>query len=408
MASGFFEPLHFSELTNSDHRTVDVCGRARKSRHGMKTAHMTPPQLVSNLGFAVCRFSAQQFFATFKGIDMYEPKPDVCRPSGSRELPMLDVYMPMMKSAAVISAGRLGLFEALSGGPLSVQSLAEKINASAAGTVMLSNFLVTVGYLESRGQSLANTPSTQRWFTSGGSADYTAGLLWTQEAWPMMQNLAEAVRDGSAKSTLWGAMVETPRLGAVFSEYMASFAKDLGPDLAEHVKLNDDATSLVDLGGSHGLHSINFCRRYAALHAKIVDFPSALADTEAKIDAAGLADRIRLHHGNIVDTDWGSEHDAVFYLCVAHNQTPETNRDMIQRVAKSLRPGGMLVIHDYIDESSINPFRAAFNLTLFFETGTKIHSFDMYSQWLQGAGFLSMQRIDLDPIEKGSLILARM
>lgn len=339
---------------------------------------------------------------------MYAPKPDVCQSSGSKELPMLDVYMPMMKSAAIVSAGRLGLFEALSAGPLSAQLLAERINASTTGTVVLSNFLVALGYLENQGLYLANSASTQRWFTSAGSADYTAGLLWTQEAWPMMQNLAEAVRDGSTEKTLWGAMIETPRLGTVFSEYMASFAKDLGPDLAVHVELDRDATSLVDLGGSHGLHSINFCERYPNLHATIVDFPSALTETEATIDQAGMASRIRLHHGDIVEADWGGEHDVALYLCVAHNQTAETNRDIIQRIAKSLRPGGMLVIHDYMDESSINAFRAAFSVTLFFETGTKIHSFDMYSEWLHGAGFSSMQRIDLDPIEKGTLIIARM
>ena len=32
-------------------------------------------------------------------------KPDVCQPTGSAELAMLDVYMPMMKSAAILSAG---------------------------------------------------------------------------------------------------------------------------------------------------------------------------------------------------------------------------------------------------------------------------------------------------------------
>ena len=57
-------------------------------------------------------------------------KPDVCQPTGSAELAMLDVYMPMMKSSAIISAGRLGLFEALSGGPLSLATLADKINSA--------------------------------------------------------------------------------------------------------------------------------------------------------------------------------------------------------------------------------------------------------------------------------------
>ena len=40
-------------------------------------------------------------------------KPDVCQPTGSAELAMLDVYMPMMKSAAIVSAGQLAVMNNL-------------------------------------------------------------------------------------------------------------------------------------------------------------------------------------------------------------------------------------------------------------------------------------------------------
>lgn len=43
-------------------------------------------------------------------------KPDVCRPTGSADLPMLDVYMPMMKSSAIAAAVRLDLSSALADG----------------------------------------------------------------------------------------------------------------------------------------------------------------------------------------------------------------------------------------------------------------------------------------------------
>jgi Dimerisation domain len=89
-------------------------------------------------------------------------KPDVCLQTGSKELAMLDVYMPMMKSSAIISAGRLGLFEALAEEPLSAAALSLKIKASLTGTTVLSNFLVAIGYLERKGECLANSPSTQR------------------------------------------------------------------------------------------------------------------------------------------------------------------------------------------------------------------------------------------------------
>ena len=335
------------------------------------------------------------------------PKPDVCQPTGSAELPMLDVYMPMMKSAAIVSAGRLGLFEALAKGPLSVPQLADKIQSSVKGTATLADFLIALGYLEKQGGLLANTESTQRWFTSVGQVDYTPGLLWTHEAWPMMGGLAEAVRSGHPERTLWDAMVEHSHLGEIFSSYMAAFASDLGPDLLEHVLVTPAQHRLLDLGGSHGLHAIRFCRRYPQLSAVIVDLPSALSETGTTIAREQLSDRIHLRPGDLHEEDWGGEHDLVFYLSVAHNHSAEENRHIIQRIGESLSPGGMLVIHEYLAETPLDALDAAFRLTLLLETGTQTYRYDEYCNWLTAAGFESIVRIDLNPREKGSLILAR-
>lgn len=333
-------------------------------------------------------------------------KPDVCQPTGTAELAMLDVYMPMMKASAIVAAGRLGLFEALADGALPAAELAGKLGASLAGTQALCDFLVTLGYLTQEGDRLANAASTQRWFTSKGQVDYTPGLLWTHESWSMMPGLAEVVQRGGPDQTLWAAMVEQPRLGAVFSSYMAAFAGDLGPDLIRHVPVAADYRRLLDLGGSHGLHSMRFCRQYPQLSAMIVDLPSALGETGAALEKAGLAGRIRLNPGDLQAADWDGEHDLVLYLSVAHNHNAEENRRILQRIGDSLRPGGLLVIHEYIAETPPDALNAAFRLTLLLETGTRTHAWADYRDWLDAAGFAKVERIDLDPREKGSLILA--
>lgn len=335
------------------------------------------------------------------------PKPDVCQPTGSAELAMLDVYMPMMKSSAIISAGRLGLFEALAGGPLSAEQLAGSIDSSLQGTAALANFLVTVGYLQKQGESFANTASTQRWFTSAGKVDYTPGLMWTHEAWSMMGGLAESVRTGGPQKLLWDTMVDRPHLGQLFSSYMGAFAADLGPDLIQHVPVLPGYQRLLDLGGSHGLHSIRFCQCYPQLSAVIVDMPSALMETAEEIERVQLSERIRLSPGTLQEHDWGCDNDLVFYLSVAHNHTMEENCLAIQQIGESLKPGGLLVIHEYVAETPLDALNAAFRLTLLTETGTRTHAYAEYCDWLNAAGFASIERIDLNPREKGSLILAR-
>lgn len=333
-------------------------------------------------------------------------KPDVCQPTGSAELAMLDVYMPMMKSSAILSAGRLGLFEALAGGPLPLSSLAEKIQASRQGTGSLADFLVTIGYLEKDGEKFANAASTQRWFTSAGQIDYTPGLLWTLEAWPMMGDLSEAVRRGSPRQTLWQAMEEKPQLGQTFSAYMDAFAQDLDADLLAHVPITAEHRRLLDLGGSHGMHSIRFCQRYPQLNALIVDLPSALTETADTIARHQLSERIQVSPGELLVHDWHGKHDVVFYLSVAHNHYAEENRQAIQQIFDALNPGGELVIHEYLADTPNNAFLSAFRLTLLYETGTQTYRYSDYVDWLEAAGFAQITRIDLNPLEKGTLILA--
>lgn len=336
----------------------------------------------------------------------FTPKPDVCQPTGSAELPMLDIYMPMMKSAAIVAAARLGLFEALAGGPLAEAALAQRTGSDSAGVRTLADFLVALGYLQRRGTDYANTDSTQRWLTSAGAIDYTPGALWTHEAWAMMGDLDRAVKAGRPAQTLWERMALEPHLGPLFSRYMHAFAQDLGPDLVARTPVAPQHQRLLDLGGSHGLHTMRFCRHHPQLQAVIVDLPSALTDTPASIAAAGLAERISTRPGNVLDLGWGEGYDIVLYLSVGHNQQPEDNRRVIAEIARCLCPGGMLVVHDYLAGNPLNAFHAAFRLTLLFETGTRTYSQAEYQAWFDAAGFARTQRVDLDPLEKGSLLIA--
>ena len=318
---------------------------------------------------------------------------------------MVDVYLPMMKAAAIISAGKLRLFEALTDGPLTIPELAKAINASEIGAGHLADFLVAVGYLTLSAGRVGNAPHTARWFTGKGGVDYTAGLLWTAESWSLMSNLTQAVRQGAPEKTLWESMQERPTWGPIFSRYMHAFAQHLGPDLLARVSLPDGATRLLDLGGSHGLHSIGFCRKYPALSAVIVDLPSALTETAGTLAEANLSSRISLRPGNLLEGDWGDGYDAVFYLSVAHNQTADENRRVIEHIARVLRPGGLLLIHEYLTGAPLDLYDAAFRLTLLVETATRTYSFEELSGWLTASGFETPSRVDLEPREKGSLLV---
>lgn len=327
--------------------------------------------------------------------------------NGPSPLPMDEVYIAMMTASSLATAGRIGLFEALADGPLDAQTLAGAIGADVEGAARLSDFLVATGHLKRMGDLVANAPHMMRWFTRHADVNYGPGLAWTADAWTIMADLPGAVRRGGPERLLWDRMTEKPELGTNFSRYMNAFADHLAPDLLAIDCLPSRPRRLLDLGGSHGAHSMAFCQRYPDLEAVIVDLESALTQTRVRIDDEGFSNRISVRPGDVRACDWGDGYDIALYLSVAHNMSIEENRKIFRHLAQVMRPGGVLVIHDYPRETTPAIFEAAFRLTLLVETGTRTLSYFEITDMLDEAGFSSYRNIILSPAEKGTLIIAR-
>ncbi|WP_442678628.1 methyltransferase [Sphingomonas sp. ASY06-1R] len=347
----------------------------------------------------IADFGLAQRFRSDRGADI------AAREEAAAQ-PIADVYLAMMRAAAVIAAGRLGVFESLADGPMTEEHLARALGASQNGVARLADFLVEMGALERRGRRLANAPATTRWFTSHGEVDYTPGLAWSADAWSIMMDLPDAVRHGGPTNLLWDRMREEPEMGVRFARYMQAFAQDLSRDLLHLVQLPHHARRLLDLGGSHGIYTLALCRRYSDLSAVIIDLESALSGTDRRIHEAGLADRVAVHAADVRARDWGEEYDVALYLSVAHNMHAEENEDIFAHLGKVIRPGGQLIIHDYPRETTPGLFGAAFGLTLLVETGTRTYSYEELSKMLVRAGFGAIRHHVLSPADKGTIIIA--
>ena len=327
----------------------------------------------------------------------------------------LDVYWPLMSSAALITAGELGVFAALGQGSLLVNELAVRIGASVNGTDKLCAVLVQTGYLERTPENkLRNSPHAQAWLSQTGAQDLNSGLRWFAQAWQLMSGLRDAVVNGQPKTGLWDLMKTNPALGPAFAAYMKDYAASVVDEVQRAVEWPAHAKTLLDLGGSHGLHAAAFCRRSPELHAVIYDLPVSLTNTRSLISAWSLGDRMSCVEGNIVNDTIAGTFDVITYFLVAHNQTDADNVHIIQKLARALNPGGSLFVYEYVHEladrhtvSATEALAAAFDLTLLVETGTHLHTAERINAWLHDAGLGNIRRTDLQPVENGSLFGAQ-
>lgn len=327
--------------------------------------------------------------------------------AGASVLPMLDVYLPMMRTAAVLAAGQLGLFEALARGPRTVPSLARSLRVPPRGLERLVDLLVLAGWLRRNGAKVGNAATTQRWFTSRGAVDYTPGLVWTADAWRLTSDLAGALRRGGPELRLWERMAKEPGLGDRFASYMHAFAQDAGPRIAAAVTIPRTARRLLDVGGSHGLHSLAFCERHPQLSAVVFDHAVSLRTTKANVKAHGLQGRVATRSGDCVTDHLGTGFDVVLYFSVAHNQSAADNAAVLAKCAAALNPGGILVVQDYLADHMPNDYGAAFDLTLLLEVGTHTHRLADFQRWIADAGLVDCRHRVLRPSAMGSVLTAK-
>ena len=161
-------------------------------------------------------------------------------------------------------------------------------------------------------------------------------------------------------------------------------------ELVRRVRLPSMARDMLDIGGSHGYYSVAFCRRYPNLRARILDLPQAVEQAAPLLAREGMGDRVVHQAGDALTADLGEDaYDVVLIANLVHHFSDTQNRDLLRRVARALRPGGLVIIGDMIRPEPPGATGQIGALTdLYFaltsESGT--WSFAEMAEWQRQAG----------------------
>lgn len=115
--------------------------------------------------------------------------------------------------------------------------------------------------------------------------------------------------------------------------------------VARKLPLPRGARAMLDVGGNHGYFSVALCRRHPQLTATILDLPEAVRHAAPLLASEGMGDRVQHRVGDVLTEDLGTDaYDLVFMSAVVHHFDDTTNRQLMQRIARALRPGGVVAI----------------------------------------------------------------
>lgn len=299
-------------------------------------------------------------------------------------------------SRALFAALNLELFRHIHEGAAEVEDLAARAGTSVDGLATLLATLESVGLVSQVGGAYTNAPAAARYLVPGAPAyfgDYYRFQI-DRHLYPQMPHIeAGLVGDaaGLAHVSMSG-MLDDPVEAEAFSR--AQHAGSLGPALL-FSKLVDlgDARTLLDVAGGTGAYSITLAQQNPELQATIIDFPSVIDVARRYVGEAGMAERIALVSGDALETSWPDNQDVVLmsYLisAVGKAEIPE----LLDRAMAALKPGGRLVVHDFmLNADRAGPFSAAgfFLSYLALRTDPVSFSAEELAPMVEAAGFTEL------------------
>jgi len=136
------------------------------------------------------------------------------------------------------------------------------------------------------------------------------------------------------------------------------------------------------------------------LTCTVVDLPGVVKIARELIDEQHMADRVKTLAGDYHCVDFPRDQDAVAFLGVLHQESPELIRGLMRKAFEALKPGGRVFVLDMMtDETHTAPrFSALFavNMALTTDNGWVFSDAEL-REWLTGAGFGDIQKKVLPP-----------
>ncbi len=288
----------------------------------------------------------------------------------------------------IFTALDLDLFTAIGATACTVPALAKRLRVSPRGLEILCRNLACAGLLLKAGSRYRNSPLARKELNKKSPACRWAYLDLLRGHWDDWSQLTRSVRRGRPVDD--NDDPDEPAYRRRFSWAMHHRSLDVAPKIAAQINLRGAGT-LLDLGGGPGTYALAFLKQNPVLQATVCDRAPAL--TVAREIAATMPHGKRLSYLplDFVTKAIPGRYDAIWFSNVLHIYSPEENQRLFRKMAKSLAPGGRLIIQDAFlhDAHGLHPQEAslfAVTMLLFTEQGNTYSVRDT-ATWLKRAGF---------------------
>ena len=322
--------------------------------------------------------------------------------------PLVDTQIAFNAARAIMAGAELGIYEAIGKNSRTADEIAAECKTNAHATKQLLNCLVGVGYLSWSNEKYSLKTKYHKWLLKESESNLISKLRFQLIEWNWMAMLEDYVRTGN---TLQLHNSVNEKEWNLYQEGMRDLSVNAAKELAAKIPISKNATNMLDIGGSHGLYSIELCKKYPALKSTILELPGAMESASAIAKRYDTTGRVSYKAGNALEDDLGSEqYDLVMINNVVHHFTPEQNNALAQKVARALKPGGIFIIGEFIraekpGEGGVIASASGLYFSVISASGN--WSADEIESWQKNAGLKPEKPVKTMTIPGWKMIIAR-
>lgn len=304
-------------------------------------------------------------------------------PGGAGAIDLLTAYQ---HSAIVAAACKTGVADALYAEPADAEQTAARAGTDLRATRALLNAMVVLGLATREGETYSLT--TEGTPLAVSAPDSIATIV-TKEwfFYSVWNELPEAIKDGHARIAPWTDRLESdPEMSHGFLRALDDLATRFGGELPGLANL-EPGTRLLDAGGGSGSHSAALAAVVDGIETTVLDLPAAepvLRERHPELTFVP-GDLREPRFGRPEGESW----DAVLLGNIIHDQDPDTAARTIAEAATLLRPGGRIVLYEWVLEDSRDRPEAValFALMMLVENeGGNAYTEQDFHGWLESAG----------------------
>ena len=301
-------------------------------------------------------------------------------------------------SAVLFSLLRLGLFEIIGPGSLSLEELSKQVEADPELLSRLLRAAHANGLIDLSPQGAYRIPSELQpvLLESGGPAYVGHWLRHLDDAHQALFSIDQVVTRKREPTRLGDHFWYHSGDYEGFSMAMHTYAASRGNELSSFLDLSS-AKSLLDLACGTGTYSYLLGKSHPHLRLVLLDLPEVLAVARKVAKDYDLTNPIEYVAADVLSDPIPGTYDAVLVSNALHLFGESASRQLLHRIYTHLNPGGSVVVQaQFLEESGRSRWPIMLDLILLSTSPAgKNHSTDQAVEWLEEAGF---QKIEIQPM----------